>query len=59
MEKVAVEMPTMQACGEMMIEIECPHCEATIQSEPDATDLYCPECKMIVLQNSLTELGFM
>ncbi len=28
-----------------------------IVTEPDATDLYCDECKRIVMQNPLTELG--
>ena len=46
-----------QACRDCILEIECPICEATIIVEPDATDLYCEECKRIVMQNPLTELA--
>ena len=46
-----------QACHDCILEIECPQCSATIVTEPDATDLYCEECKQIVMQNPLTEAG--
>ena len=43
----------------------CPFCgmltdeyaHLAIVVEPDATDLYCQDCKMIVMQNPLTMLG--
>ncbi len=46
-----------QACRDCILEIECPVCGGTIETEPDATDLYCEECKQIVMQNPLTEEG--
>jgi len=46
-----------QACRDCILEIECPVCGGTIVTEPDATDLYCEECKQIVMQNPLTEAG--
>ena len=46
-----------QACQDCILEIECPLCGASITTEPDATDLYCEECKQIVMQNPLTEAG--
>ena len=46
-----------QACRDCVLEIECPQCAAIIVTEPDATDLYCEECKQIVMQNPLTEAG--
>ena len=46
-----------QACRDCILEIECPVCGGTIETEPDATDLYCEECKQIVMQNPLTEAG--
>ncbi len=58
MKKVQIETLIEQACNDSVIEIECPNCETTIITEPDATDLYCQECKMIVMQNPLTALGF-
>ena len=46
-----------QTCRDGILEIECPVCGGTIETEPDATDLYCEECKQIVMQNPLTEAG--
>ena len=46
-----------QTCRDYIREIECPACGGTIVTEPDATDLYCEECKQIVMQNPLTEAG--
>jgi len=46
-----------QACRDCILEIECPVCGGAIVTEPDATDLYCEECKQIVMQNPLTEVG--
>jgi len=46
-----------QADRDSILEIECPACGAGIVTEPDSTDLYCDECKRIVMQNPLTELG--
>ena len=46
-----------QACCDSILEIECPECGVAIATEPDATDLYCDECKRIVMQNPLIELG--
>ncbi len=46
-----------QTCRDCILEIECPVCGGIIVSEPDATDLYCEECKQIVMQNPLTEAG--
>ena len=46
-----------QACRDCILEIDCPKCGAAIVAEPDAEDLYCEECKMIVMQNPLTEAG--
>ena len=46
-----------QVCEEGILEIDCPICGVTIVTEPDATDLYCGECKQIVMQNPLTEAG--
>ena len=57
MEKEQIEALAKQACWDSVIEIECPVCETVIVTEPDATDLYCQECKMIVMQNPLTALG--
>ena len=54
MKKEQVETLIEQACNDSVIEIQCPNCETIIIAEPDATDLYCQECKMIVLQNPLT-----
>ena len=53
-----VEVLLEQVCCEGVLELECPLCETTITTEPDATDLYCDECKQIVMQNPLTALGF-
>jgi len=47
-----------QAGWDSVMEFECPKCGGEIVAEPDATDLYCEECKMIVIQNPLTALGF-
>ena len=46
-----------QACRDSIMEFECPICGAAIVSEPDATDLYCEECKRIVMQSPLTGLS--
>lgn len=46
-----------QACTNCILEIKCPECGATIIAEPDTEDLYCEECKRIVLQNPLIESG--
>ena len=46
-----------QACRDCILEIECPVCGGTIETEPDATYIYCEECKQIVMQNPLTEAG--
>ena len=46
-----------QVSQDCILEIECPVCGGTIETEPDATDLYCEECKQIVMQNPLTEAG--
>ena len=58
MKKEQIETLIEQACNDSVIEIECPVCEAAIVSDPDAADLYCQDCKMIVMQNPLTESGF-
>ena len=58
MEKEKIEALAKQACWDSVIEIECPVCETVIVAEPDADDLFCVECKMIVMQNPLTALGF-
>ena len=58
MEKEHIEASIEQGCCDSVIEIECPVCEAAIVAEPDATDLYCQDCKMIVMQNPLIEFGF-
>ncbi len=55
MKKGQSEALIEQAFSDSVIEIECPNCETTIIVEPDATDLYCQDCKMIVMQNPLTE----
>lgn len=47
-----------QDLDDSIMKFECPNCGAEITSEADAHDLYCNECKMIVMQNSLTNLGF-
>ncbi len=57
MEKEQIETLIEQASCDSVIEIECPVCEAAIVAEPDATDLYCQDCKLIVMQNPLPELG--
>jgi len=46
-----------QACCDSILEIECPECGAAIATEHDTIDLYCDECKRIVMQNPLIELG--
>jgi len=46
-----------QALDDSILEFECPNCGTGITSEPDATGLYCVECKMIVMQNPLIESG--
>ena len=46
-----------QTCRDCILEIECPVCGGIMLTEPDATDLYCEECKQIVMQNPLTEAG--
>ena len=53
-----IEELLSQACVEGVIEIECKECGTTMIAEVDATDLYCQECKRIVMQNPLTEMGF-
>ncbi len=58
MEKEQIEALARPTCCESVIEIECPNCETMITAEPDATDLYCQECKMLVMQDPLTALGF-
>jgi len=57
MEKEQIEASIGQAYCDSVIEIKCPACEATIVAESDVTDLYCLDCKMIVMQNPLTEFG--
>ena len=57
MEIKQIDAPVRQVSWDSVIEIECPNCETTIVAEPDATDLYCRDCKMIVMQNPLTEFG--
>ena len=57
MEIKQIDAPVRQVSWDRVIEIECPNCEATIVAEPDATDMYCQDCKMIVMQNPLTEFG--
>jgi hypothetical protein len=49
--------PVGQACCDSILEIECPECGAAIATEHDTIDLYCDECKRIVMQNPLIELG--
>ena len=46
-----------QSFNDSILEFECPKCGAGIVSESDTTDLYCDECKMIVMQNPLTAMG--
>ena len=46
-----------QAFNDSILEFECPKCGAGIVSEADVEDLYCDECKMIVMQNPLTAMG--
>jgi len=46
-----------QAFDDGILEFECPKCGAGIVSELDVEDLYCDECKMIVMQNPLTAMG--
>jgi len=58
MEKGQIDTLIEQACSDSVIEIKCPNCETTIVAEPDANDLYCQECKMIVMQNPLIKIGF-
>lgn len=41
---------TDHASGDNAIAIECPKCGADIFCTPDAPDLYCRQCKMIVMQ---------
>ncbi len=57
MEIKQIETQAIQAIWDSVIEIECPNCETTIIAEPNATAIYCEECKCIVLQNPLTEPG--
>jgi len=58
MKNEIIEALANQACWDSVIEIECPNCETTILAEPDRLDLYCQDCKMIVMQNPLIESGF-
>jgi len=58
MRKGQIDTLIEQACSDCVIEIKCPNCETTILAEPDASDLYCQECKMIVMQNPLIKFGF-
>ena len=58
MEIKQIDAPVRQVSWDRVIEIECPNCETSILAESDATDLYCQNCKMIVIQNPLTESGF-
>ena len=53
-----IEKLANYACWDSAIEIKCPICNEVITAEPDTTDLYCEECKRIVMQNPLTEQGF-
>ena len=46
-----------QACWEGVIEIECPLCGAEITIEPDAEDIYCPDCRKSTGKNPLVVLG--
>jgi len=46
-----------QACRDCTLGIVCPVCGGAIVTKPDATDLYCEECKQILMQNPLTEAG--
>ena len=36
--------------SDSILEIECKECGTTIIAEPDSADLYCKECKMIIMQ---------
>lgn len=45
-----------QSFNDSILEFECPKCGAGIVSESDVEDLYCDECKMIVMQNPLTAM---
>ena len=45
-----IEESVRQEWVEGILEIECKECGATIVAELDATDLYCQECKMIIMQ---------
>lgn len=42
-----------QALDDSTTEFECPKCGAVITPGPDSQDLYCNECKMIVMQTTL------
>jgi len=46
-----------QAFDDSIIEVACPNCGVKMVSEANSEDLYCDECKMIVMQNPLTERG--
>ena len=58
MEIKQIDALVRQVSWDSVIEIECPNCETTILAEPDRLDLYCQDCKMIVMQNPLIESGF-
>ena len=46
-----------QSFKDSILEFECPKCGAGIVSESDVEDLYCDQCKIIVMQNPLTAMG--
>ena len=42
-----------QAIFEGVLVIKCPNCDGDIIAEPDTKDIFCEQCKMIVMQNPL------
>jgi ribosomal protein S27AE len=49
--------PMGNDCSESTLEIECPECGAAISAQHGVIDIYCGECKRIVMQIPLVELG--
>ena len=39
---------------DIILEFRCPYCDAILFANPTEPDLYCNQCKMIVMQDRLS-----
>jgi hypothetical protein len=53
-----IEELMKQALFESRIEVNCPHCQGLLTTEPDADDAWCEGCNEVVKKiNPLIQLG--